>query len=101
MKIIINKLIFLKKMEVFRHKFCKTFQEQIEDFSRQHKYDDYITLKEKFKEWLQSNQSCIMEEERRICYVGITRAKERLYLSNCSQRFTWNNSGKKFYDAIS
>ena len=35
-----------------------------------------------------------MEEERRICYVGITRAKERLYLSNCSQRFTWNNSGK-------
>jgi len=53
-------------MEVFRHKFCKTFQEQIEDFSRQHKYDDYITLKEKFKEWLQSNQSCIMEEERRM-----------------------------------
>ena len=38
-----------------------------------------------------------MEEERRICYVGITRAKERLYLSNCSQRFTWNNSGKNMF----
>jgi len=38
-----------------------------------------------------------MEEERRICYVGITRAKERIYLSNCSQRFTWNNSGKNMF----
>ena len=38
-----------------------------------------------------------MEEERRICYVGLTRAKERLYLSNCSQRFTWNNSGKNMF----
>lgn len=53
-------------MEVYRHKFCKTFQEKIEDFSGQHKYDDYKTLKEKFKEWLQENKSCIMEEERRM-----------------------------------
>ena len=27
-----------------------------------------------------------MEEERRICYVGITRAKEELYLSYCKMR---------------
>lgn len=27
------------------------------------------------------------EEERRICYVGITRAKDRLYLSSASSRF--------------
>lgn len=27
-----------------------------------------------------------MEEERRLCYVGITRARERLYLTNCQQR---------------
>lgn len=38
-----------------------------------------------------------MEEERRICYVGITRAKERIYMTNCSQRFTWNNSGKNMF----
>ena len=38
-----------------------------------------------------------MEEERRICYVGITRARERLYMTNCSQRFTWNNSGKNMF----
>lgn len=37
------------------------------------------------------------EEERRICYVGITRARERLYMTNCSQRFTWNNSGKNMF----
>lgn len=28
-----------------------------------------------------------IEEERRICYVGITRAKEKLYLTSASSRF--------------
>jgi DNA helicase-2/ATP-dependent DNA helicase PcrA len=28
-----------------------------------------------------------IEEERRICYVGITRAKDRLYITNSSTRF--------------
>lgn len=27
-----------------------------------------------------------MEEERRLCYVGVTRAKERLYMTTCSNR---------------
>jgi DNA helicase-2/ATP-dependent DNA helicase PcrA len=27
-----------------------------------------------------------LEEERRLCYVGITRARQRLYLSHCRQR---------------
>ena len=27
-----------------------------------------------------------LEEERRLCYVGITRAKERLYLTHCRSR---------------
>ena len=31
-----------------------------------------------------------MEEERRLCYVGITRAKERLFLSRASQRMLYN-----------
>lgn len=30
-----------------------------------------------------------IEEERRLCYVGITRAKERLYLTNAKQRMIW------------
>jgi ATP-dependent DNA helicase UvrD/PcrA len=30
-----------------------------------------------------------LEEERRLCYVGMTRAKEVLYLINCDQRFIW------------
>jgi len=32
-----------------------------------------------------------LEEERRLCYVGITRAKEQLFLSGASQRYIWNN----------
>lgn len=33
-----------------------------------------------------------MEEERRLCYVGITRAKQRLYLVNAFRRTTYGNS---------
>lgn len=32
-----------------------------------------------------------IEEERRLCYVGITRAKKHLYLSHCRIRYLWGN----------
>lgn len=32
-----------------------------------------------------------LEEERRLCYVGITRAKEYLYISHCHTRYLWGN----------
>jgi DNA helicase II / ATP-dependent DNA helicase PcrA len=32
-----------------------------------------------------------IEEERRLCYVGMTRARELLYLSNVSVRRIWGN----------
>lgn len=31
----------------------------------------------------------LLEEERRLCYVGMTRAKERLYFSSATSRFIW------------
>ncbi len=33
-----------------------------------------------------------LEEERRLCYVGITRAKDRLYLLRAFQRSMWGRS---------
>ena len=33
-----------------------------------------------------------LEEERRLFYVGMTRAKEYLYLSDCRNRFIWGTS---------
>ena len=33
-----------------------------------------------------------LEEERRLCYVGITRAKERLYLVRAFRRSLWGNT---------
>jgi DNA helicase II / ATP-dependent DNA helicase PcrA len=32
-----------------------------------------------------------MEEERRVCYVGMTRAKQRLYLTRARRRFMYGN----------
>lgn len=32
-----------------------------------------------------------LEEERRLCYVGITRAKEKLYICHAKKRFQYNN----------
>ena len=36
-----------------------------------------------------------VEEERRLCYVGMTRAKERLYLTHSWSRSSW---GGTFYN---
>lgn len=45
-----------------------------------------------------------LEEERRLCYVGMTRAKERLFLINCGRRMQWgnivNNKSSRFLDEI-
>ena len=45
-----------------------------------------------------------MEEERRLCYVGITRAKKKLYLSAAKRRMvhgrTQFNSVSRFIDEI-
>ena len=45
-----------------------------------------------------------LEEERRLCYVGITRAKERLYLVRAFRRSMWGNSSptlrSRFLDEI-
>ena len=32
-----------------------------------------------------------LEEERRLCYVGITRAKEQLFISHAKERYSWGN----------
>jgi DNA helicase II / ATP-dependent DNA helicase PcrA len=37
-----------------------------------------------------------LEEERRLCYVGITRARERLYLLNAWSRSLWGTRGSNF-----
>ncbi len=46
-----------------------------------------------------------LEEERRLCYVGITRAKERLYLTNAKRRMLYGkdmfNPPSRFIDEIS
>jgi DNA helicase II / ATP-dependent DNA helicase PcrA len=45
-----------------------------------------------------------IEEERRLCYVGITRAMERLYLIHCSSRLYFgqrnSNPRSRFLDEI-
>ena len=33
-----------------------------------------------------------MEEERRLCYVAITRAKQRLYISECATRMLFGST---------
>ena len=45
-----------------------------------------------------------LEEERRLCYVGITRAKKRLYLTNAKRRMLYGkeifNPPSRFIDEI-
>ncbi|WP_017717499.1 DNA helicase PcrA [Kamptonema formosum] len=37
------------------------------------------------------DDAAALEEERRLCYVGITRAQDRLFLSHAKERRTWGN----------
>jgi DNA helicase-2/ATP-dependent DNA helicase PcrA len=56
------------------------------------------------KQWEEESEEDI-EEERRLCYVGITRARETLYMSHVAMRRIWGNVGyqepARFFDEIS
>lgn len=49
-------------------------------------------------------QEALLEEERRLCYVGMTRAKEFLTLSGCTIRYIWGaervTTPSRFIDEI-
>ena len=53
---------------------------------------------------MMSGDESEIEEERRLCYVGITRAKERLFLSSAKRRMlrgqTQYNRNSRFIDEI-
>ncbi len=42
-----------------------------------------------FPSYRSLNDPSSLEEERRLCYVGLTRAKERLFISHASERRLW------------
>ncbi len=39
-----------------------------------------------------SFEEALMEEERRLCYVGMTRAQKKLYMTNAKQRLLFGNT---------
>ena len=41
------------------------------------------------------NDPLALEEERRLCYVGITRAQEQLFLTYARERFVWGSRESK------
>lgn len=57
-----------------------------------------------FPSWRSLESDAEMEEERRLCYVGITRAKERVYLTSASQRLLFGNTSyfppSRFLDEV-
>ncbi len=46
-----------------------------------------VAMEEEIFPSVNSVLSSELEEERRVCYVGITRAKNKLYITNCRSRF--------------
>jgi DNA helicase-2/ATP-dependent DNA helicase PcrA len=57
-----------------------------------------------FPSWRSLESDKEMEEERRLCYVGITRAKERLYFTSASERLIFGNTSyflqSRFIDEV-
>ncbi|MEL4895740.1 DNA helicase PcrA [Crocosphaera sp. Alani8] len=41
------------------------------------------------------NDPLSLEEERRLCYVGITRAQEKLFISHARERYVWGSKEMK------
>ncbi|MDJ0510917.1 MAG: DNA helicase PcrA [Crocosphaera sp.] len=41
------------------------------------------------------NDPLSLEEERRLCYVGITRAQEQLFITHARERFVWGSKEMK------
>ncbi len=50
--------------------------------------------------WLSLDNPTQLEEERRVLYVGMTRAKERLYLSVTRERGKWARNPSRFVSEL-
>ena len=48
--------------------------------------EDLLPHIRSIQEYEENGNSSAIEEERRLCYVGVTRAQERLYVTYCQQR---------------
>ena len=61
-------------------------------------------LQESWTAFLEDNDERVVAEERRLAYVGITRARERLHLSRATVRSAWGapqyNPASRFLDEI-
>ena len=51
-----------------------------------------VGLEERYFPIIRDYSEADMEEERRLMYVAVTRARERLYLTNCSNRYLYGKT---------
>ena len=51
-----------------------------------------VGLEERYFPIIRDYNEADMEEERRLMYVAVTRARERLYLTNCSNRYLYGKT---------
>jgi hypothetical protein len=60
----------MEQTNIYRYKFAEDVAEELDRFSKVHQYDDRITFKEAWSEWINVNEDLVSGEVRRLTNLG-------------------------------
>ena len=67
---------------IFRFKLDETINDEICSFARLHRFDDRVSYKEAWKDWLDTNSELVERETRRLIDAGYTgNVQDKLFKS--------------------
>jgi hypothetical protein len=83
----VNKTIDENNYNIYRYKFTDDIISELYDFSKLHQYDDKLTFKDAWKEWIDNNISMINREEFRLKEIGYEGCVKTKMYKSCRYYF--------------
>jgi hypothetical protein len=90
-----NNTISENDYNVYRYKFSENIINELNNFSKIHQYDDRISFKEAWNEWVSENLDIINREENRLLELGYNGCVKTKMYKSCRYYFAKKKDNKE------